>query len=98
MSKTEWHYLLVGTIGAAIKGAFPFVFALLIGEMLGVGILTQKLKKPQKTTTPYNIGLCHVRPRTLNVFKRADTTVHITILSITCKTVSRGAKKSNMSR
>lgn len=39
MSKTEWRHLLLGTIGAAINGAFPFVFAFLIGEMLGVGNL-----------------------------------------------------------
>ncbi len=36
MSKTEWHYLLFGTIGAAINGAFPFVFAFLLGEIFGV--------------------------------------------------------------
>lgn len=42
MSKTEWRYLLVGTIGAAIKGATPFVFAFLISEMLGVGNLIRR--------------------------------------------------------
>lgn len=36
MSKTEWHYLLFGTFGAAINGSFPFVFAFLLGEILGV--------------------------------------------------------------
>ena len=36
MSKTEWHYLFVGTFGAAINGSFPFVFAFLLGEIFGV--------------------------------------------------------------
>jgi hypothetical protein len=36
MNKTEWHYLLFGTFGAAINGAFPFVFAFLLGEIFGV--------------------------------------------------------------
>ncbi|CAB3983659.1 Multidrug resistance 1 [Paramuricea clavata] len=36
MSKTEWHQLLLGTVGAAMTGSFPFVFALLIGELFGV--------------------------------------------------------------
>ncbi|XP_028400885.1 multidrug resistance protein 1-like isoform X2 [Dendronephthya gigantea] len=36
MSKPEWHYLLLGTFGAAINGSFPFVFAFLLGEIFGV--------------------------------------------------------------
>lgn len=36
MSKTEWHYLLFGTFGAAINGSFPFIFAFLLGEIFGV--------------------------------------------------------------
>lgn len=36
MSKTEWHYLLVGSIGAALTGSYPFVFAILTGELLQV--------------------------------------------------------------
>ena len=36
MSKTEWHYLTLGTFGAALQGSFPFVFAFLLGEIFGV--------------------------------------------------------------
>ena len=36
MSTSEWPHLLVGTFGAALNGAFPFVFAYLLGEILGV--------------------------------------------------------------
>ena len=39
MSKTEWHYLLFGTFGAALNGSFPFVFAFLLGEIFGVSIV-----------------------------------------------------------
>jgi hypothetical protein len=38
MSKTEWYHLLFGTIGAALTGSFPFVFALLLGELFGVSV------------------------------------------------------------
>jgi hypothetical protein len=42
MSKTEWHYLLFGTFGAAINGSFPFVFAFLLGEIFGVSSIWLK--------------------------------------------------------
>lgn len=47
MSQTEWHYLLLGSIGAALTGSFPFVFALLLGELFGVSIsiLIKKMTK-----------------------------------------------------
>jgi hypothetical protein len=43
MSKTEWHQLLFGTVGAAMTGSFPFVFALLIGELFGVSIYSNSI-------------------------------------------------------
>jgi ATP-binding cassette subfamily B (MDR/TAP) protein 11 len=32
----EWRWMLIGSIGSSLTGAFPFVFALILGELMGV--------------------------------------------------------------
>lgn len=36
LNSTEWPYLLVGSIFAAVVGAFPVVFAIILSEILRV--------------------------------------------------------------
>ena len=44
----EWRWMLIGTIGSALTGAFPFVFALILGELMGVSTLEQHLRYHKK--------------------------------------------------
>ena len=35
---SEWHYMVVGAIFAAILGAFPLLFAVILSKLLSVSI------------------------------------------------------------
>lgn len=41
----EWRLIVIGTFGSALNGAFPFVFALILGELMGVSIVYLYLHK-----------------------------------------------------
>ena len=43
MSKPEWYYILLGTLGAGLTGSFPIAIALLVGELFGVSVYKQYL-------------------------------------------------------
>ena len=34
----EWRFMVIGSVGSALTGAFPFVFALILGELIGVSV------------------------------------------------------------
>ena len=46
LNKTEWPYLVLGSVAGAINGLFPFAFALVLSEILEVNcIMAASLSK-----------------------------------------------------
>lgn len=46
LNKTEWPYLVSGSVAGAINGLFPFAFALVLSEILEVNrIMAASLSK-----------------------------------------------------